>query len=136
VSDSTATEKEAASDRVVTTGDPGRSRPLELSVGPRYIRAVSDLQEAVEVIKRQRAVIDTREAELAKQDTLIVQLKGQIAELEKALCEQFGAHGVLIKQYCDPKLSDSARRQAAAAAIAYEKAKVPSVQERSHTFRL
>jgi hypothetical protein len=97
---------------------------------------MADLREAVEVIKKQRAVINAHEAELTRLDTQIAQLKAQIQDLEKALCEQFGAHGVLITQYCNPKLSDTARRQAAAAAIAYEKAKVQAPMEHSHTFRL
>jgi hypothetical protein len=85
--------------------------------------AESDLDLAMKVLADQRAVIDMRDATIAKLDTQIAQLKVQVADLEKALCEQFGAHGVLVTQYCNPKLSDTARRQAAAAAIGYEKAK-------------
>ena len=98
--------------------------------------AESDLDLAMKVLADQRAVIDMRDATIAKLDTQIAQLKVQVADLEKALCEQFGAHGVLVTQYCNPKLSDTARRQAAAAAIGYEKAKLTAPQQHSHVFAL
>jgi hypothetical protein len=96
----------------------------------------SDLDLAMKVLADQRAVIDMRDATIAKLDNQIAQLKVQVADLEKAICEQFGAHGVLVTQYCNPKLSDVARRQAAAAAIGYEKAKLVGPQQHSHTFAL
>jgi hypothetical protein len=96
----------------------------------------SDLDRALKILVDQRAVIDMRDATIAKLDSQIAQLKVQVVDLEKALCEQFGAHGVLITQYCNPKLSDTARRQAAAAAIGYEKAKLAAPQQHSHTFAL
>jgi hypothetical protein len=96
----------------------------------------SDLDLAMKVVADQRAVIDMRDAKISKLDAQIAQLKVQVADLEKALCEQFGAHGVLVTQYCNPKLSDTARRQAAAAAIGYEKAKLTAPQQHSHVFAL
>jgi hypothetical protein len=96
----------------------------------------SDLDRAMKILVDQRAVIDMRDATIAKLDSQVAQFKVQVADLEKALCEQFGAHGVLITQYCNPKLSDTARRQATAAAIGYEKAKLTAPQQHSHTFAL
>jgi hypothetical protein len=78
------------------------------------------LARAVEIVRQQMARIS--------------ELEAQVADLEKALCEQFGAHGVLVTQYCNPKLSDTARRQAAAAAIGYEKAKLTVPQQHNHSF--
>lgn len=73
----------------------------------------------------QRAVIDMRDAEIAK-------LKDRIQALEAAVVEKFGAHGVLVCQYSDPRLSAEDRRKADTAAIAFEKAKVSAPQEHAH----
>jgi len=85
------------------------------------------LARAVEIVRQQTVRISELEAEVSGH-------KAHIADLEKALVKEFGAHGLLICQYSDPKLSDVARRQAAAAAIAYEKAKLTAPLEHNHSF--
>jgi cell division protein FtsB len=83
------------------------------------------LTRAVEIVRQQTEAITHLRAENA-------QLKAHVADLEKAIVDQFGAHGVLICQYNDPKLSPDDRRKAATAAIAFEKAKVSAPQEHAH----
>ena len=79
-----------------------------------------ELQGVVQVVKDQRKIIDALDAE-------VVALKERIASLEDAVIEKFGAHGLLVTQYSDPQLSSGERRQAAQAAIAYERSKAPII---------
>jgi hypothetical protein len=87
------------------------------------------LARAVEVVRQQMTEITRLRAEVAEQ-------KEHIIELEKALVEQFGAHGILICQYTNPKLSAQDRRKASLGAIPYEKARLTAPQEHSHAFHL
>jgi hypothetical protein len=73
-----------------------------------------DLARCKHVIQLQMTEIDT--------------LRRHVAALQEAIDKEIGgAHAELIRQYTNPRLSDAARRAAATAAIAYEKAK-PGMQ--------
>jgi hypothetical protein len=83
------------------------------------------LSRAVEIVRQQTDMIRNLQAEVGQQ-------KAHIADLEGAVVEKFGAHGVLVCQYSDPRLSHEDRRKAATAAIAFEKAKIAAPQEHAH----
>jgi hypothetical protein len=64
-------------------------------------------------------------------------LRAHVAALEMAIDKEIGgAHAELIRQYTNPRLSESARRAAAGMAIPYEKAKVVALQQHEHNFVL
>jgi hypothetical protein len=73
------------------------------------------------VVIEQTKALKERDAELDKRDE-------QIAKLQKALREQFGAHGELICQYTDPNLTVEQRHRAAHSAAPYEKPKLGGAQ--------